>query len=175
MMGLCFRRDQVLLESWRRSVLENPEKIYPQIGLALSYACRFGHAVWVPVKDGIEQIAREDGSVSRHFSDHMSRPTDYGIGERIELAVVWSKCFAFSNFRALSWQIGMLRWGSGIYKALLLEGSVKLSESFHEAVLRTTANRPVLLVFWKAITFLRHLQEHRTVKSRDGLKSFLSF
>jgi len=82
MSGLLFQPTR-LLQELRRAEADLPGAIYPQIWAGMAAT----HAGASPILSAEVRFGGGHADLAKAFSDHMNRPADFGVGERIHWAI----------------------------------------------------------------------------------------
>jgi len=154
MMGLCFPNDEELIRKLDQRVTEQPTLLYPQVLLAISYSRKYGPA------ENLDSIQVACGlgapSISDRFFDHMGRPLNFGIDERLRHADELTKSWPFGAIRRTLWRISLLKWANGIYVGLIHEGNSELGEIFASQVSQSMDRLSPERFYWSQFLRVKH-------------------
>ena len=154
MSGLLFRRNE-LLETLQHAEVAFPGAIYPQIWAGLSHC----DVKAVPILGAEVHFGGSSTHAAQAFFDHMSRPHDFGVGERLFWAMKGGNEGRLTIAEREILILNIFVWSQAIKKRLIDSNEPVLATTFTEQVRRSAEShcgRPRTTVFMSfASAFLR--------------------
>lgn len=168
MSGLLFRRNE-LLETLQHAEAVFPGSIYPQIWAGLSHC----DVKAVPVLRAEVHFGGSSTHAADAFFDHMSRPHDFGVGERLFWAMKGGNEGLLTVAEREILLLNIFAWSQAIRKRLSDSNEAALATAFTEQVRRSgeshCGRRRTTLMLSFASAFLRVQALMERFKNPSGI------